>query len=106
MKVKDFLSDASKWAQGTSARDRFGRPCSPWSPDAVSFCVLSAISLVYPKRRDEQSKRSWEVREAIRNAILDLGWRCSDNVIGIQVWNDLPSRTFSDVRLVLEKADV
>jgi hypothetical protein len=117
VKVKDILSDDSKWTKGVGARDAFGNRCSPSSPDAVKFCILGAIELAYPTPAKDildgaenanhhgQSKDA-PVRDAIMNAILELGWRCCDNVLGISLWNDLPSRKFEDIKKVLEKADV
>jgi hypothetical protein len=117
MKVKDVLGDASKWTQWADACDGFGKECSPSSPQAVKFSILGAIELIYHTPAKDildgaenanyhGPSKAAQVRDAIREAILALGWRCSDNFLGIMVWNGLPSRTFDDVQKVLEKAGV
>jgi hypothetical protein len=100
MKVKDILSDPSKWTQGAPARDQLGEECPPASPQAVKYCVLGAIAKAYPKREDRIAA-AWRVRDAV----IDLGWRCR-NPLAISVWNDYQRRTFEEVRQVIEKADV
>jgi hypothetical protein len=101
MKVKDLLSDASKWTQGAAARDKWGKLCSPLSPDAECYCVLGALERAYPADRQERLRAACKIRDAI----VSLGWKCK-YTINVGVWNDAHERTFDDIQKALEKADV
>jgi hypothetical protein len=100
MKVKDILSDESRWTQGAAARNKRGELCSVLSPDATRFCILGAMARVY---RSKHAMRECERRVA--DAIAAFGGRIT-YAIEIGDWNDDPGRTFDDVRQVIEKADV
>jgi hypothetical protein len=97
MKAKDLLSDKSRWTQGALARDRVGRECTPESPDAESFCIVGALCRVY---LDDAA-----INEAIDSVNLVIT-PMSGYGDEIEEWNDDPDRTFAEVRLVLEIADV
>jgi hypothetical protein len=100
MKVKDILSDESMWTQGAAARERWGEPCPPSSPMAAKYCILGAIYRAYSKPEDRIAAAN-----RVKDAINNLGWRCN-HPINIGNWNDYPSRTFEDVKKVLERADI
>jgi hypothetical protein len=100
MKVKDILSDPSKWTQGAAARNKRGELCSVLSPDATRFCILGAIARVY---RSRKSMRECERRVAA--AIEALGGRITYST-EIGDWNDNPYRVFEEVRQVIKKADI
>jgi hypothetical protein len=93
MKVKDLLADASKWTRGASARDRSGKQCSIYSPDAVRYCLLGALLAAY------DGEQLAAAVDAVRQAIGDEGQ------MSIESWNDDHGRTFDEVRRVIELAD-
>jgi hypothetical protein len=96
MKIKDLLSDKSKWTQGSYARDAEGRACDVDSPCADKFCLTGAAVRVY------DGPAVWGALRAIARAIpLDY-----HGGMEIEHWNDRQDRTFYDVRQVLEKADI
>jgi hypothetical protein len=95
MKAKDLLTSASKWTKDCWAVDRRGSPCMPASEDAVRWCLAGAIMRAYPDRatRDSASRAVWK-------AIGDRSW------YSIKQWNDHPTRTFAEVRRILDIVDV
>jgi hypothetical protein len=101
MKAKDLLSDPSRWTQRASARDRLGNSCSSLSPRAVKFCIIGAMARAYLPGDGDIEKAERRIREAM----VELGWECGE-IMALGTWNDDPSRTFDDVKRVLEKADV
>jgi hypothetical protein len=95
MKVKDILTDESKWTQGVDARDRYGHRCDPCSGSAVSFCVTGAALRAYQHSARAQNKAIRSLLRAIPSEYADL-----------ESWNDETDRTFDDVRRLIELAGV
>jgi hypothetical protein len=99
VKVKDILTDESRWTQGALARDERGEPCEPGDDRARRWCVLGALCRV-------------AADDAAINAAIDAVGQAvgvHDYTLAIEEigeWNDCPSRTFDEVRHVIEKADV
>lgn len=92
MKVKELLSDPSKWCKGSYARTIEGeRAYSSFSPDAVSWCILGAIDRCYVDRNN------W--KEIVDRLFAETGESPA-------TWNDRPTTTFADVRKLVEKLDV
>ena len=87
MKVKELLSDESKWTQGCYARDAFGVSI-PFDADAaVCWCLAGAIHRVYGP-------------EPIHLRILR---RVNGS---LSEWNDAPDRTFAEVKALVEELDI
>jgi hypothetical protein len=82
--VSELLSDPKNWTQRALARDKNGEAVSPFSPDAVAWCVLGALF-------------KCEVRDksAVRKLTGDR----------IMAWNDDPNRTFHEVQQMVGKAE-
>jgi hypothetical protein len=95
MKVKDILSNASKWTQGADARDADGRACDVDSPAAAAFCLRGAVLRAYG-----EGDAALTALEKVKRAVGGRG------PFGIEYWNDDPDRTFDHVRRILEIADV
>lgn len=59
MKIKELLSTEKKWTKGTYARNAVGKACSPYSEEAVCFCLLGAVDkcygtdTLYPSTKDQ-----------------------------------------------------
>jgi hypothetical protein len=98
-KVKDLLTNESKWTQGAPAREADGGECSVNSPGAVSYCLLGAVYAVCGcKTRDS--------RRAIVKLAVAAGLPVDIPDARLIIWNDDGARTFEEVRSVIEKADV
>jgi hypothetical protein len=97
VKVKDILSDPSKWTQGFFARDKLGQPCEPLDENAVQYCIVGALMRAYGR-----GQRYAAYARAMKAIAAIYG----EAPITIDDWNDAPDRTFDDVRRVLEAADV
>jgi len=91
MKVRDLLSYKSKWTKRFYARDENGITVNWSSRKAVKFCLVGAIGRCY------KSDDYFIILEAVRASIVE------DNVA---TWNDLPERTFADIRAVIEALDI
>jgi hypothetical protein len=99
VRVKDILTGPSKWTQGAAARDWLGRPCSPESKRAVSYCIMGVLMCVY-------KSHGWEYAVGrVMKAISTHGYMCK-SLLDVADWNNHPGRTFREVRLVIERADV
>ena len=93
MKVRELLSDESKWTQNAWGRDATGRPVL-WAPKtAVCWCLIGAIETCYP-RPGEATPIDNKVRDAIGGGLM------------ISKWNDAPERTFAEVKALVERLDV
>ena len=92
MKVKELLTDETRWSQGAYAHRADGEVVKFSSPEAVSFCLVGAISRCYWLLKD---------RKPIYDAVCDQ--------IGesfIPDWNDAKERTFAEVRALVEELDI
>ena len=66
--ARDLISDPARWTQRTEARNRYGQPVRPDSPDAVCWCAGGARVKIVPLR-----SRS-EVRRALNHAAWSMGF--------------------------------
>ncbi len=87
MKIKELLSDESKWTQYCMARDSHNSPVEWYGPNAVKWCLVGAIHKCYAKARwidiMEQiaDKMAIEnVKESIEKEICNL----NDNYYGFE----------------------
>lgn len=97
MKVKELLSDESKWCQRALARvdkENEASAISPRSLKATCWCLEGAIVRCYPTHA---ARIMAEGR--IKNA-LNGDW------IYVSSFNDSEATTFADIQRVLELADV
>lgn len=91
MKVKDLLTDESKWTKGAYARTAEGRMVFYRDIAATRFCLLGAIFRCYG------AIGAGEITERVEKKLSD----CSTHG-----WNDDPRTTFADVRRLVEKLDI
>ncbi len=98
MKVRDLLTDETKWAKGRSACDKGGETTPYDAPNAVAWCLAGAITRCYEvgEAWDTLATRAYDVLRA--RGQLPLG--------GIGEWNDSPARTFTEVRALVEELDI
>ncbi len=91
MKIKDLYTDESRWTKGAYARNGDGHAVLFSEHDnAYCFCLVGAIYKCYPDQINEIRKR--------------IGTH-----LGIELvyeWNDNPSRTFAEVKSLVEVLDI
>ena len=92
MKIRELLSNETKWTKGANARNRSTCPCDPCSPDAVSWCLYGAFLACY---------RADEVEFPI-----DVLLRSEMGLVNAIKLNDEPTTTFEDIKVLVEKLDI
>lgn len=90
MKVKDLLTTEETWVKRGYAKTDRGYNTYPTSNNAASWCLRGAIIYCYPV--DETLQIFERVRAKIR--------------IKLTEWNDAPTRTFAEVRQLIEELDI
>lgn len=100
MKIKDLLTDESKWTKLSFARDIDGNPVEPTSPEACCWCLVGALY----KCKEEGTNNSYE-------AMLKMGYEIDERFNGwnsalFSWYNDYPERTFEEVKALIEKLDI
>jgi hypothetical protein len=96
MKMKELLSNEKRWTQGAYARDEMGTVVTPESASAVSFCLLGAVRRCYGGSSGGMTK-AWARLKA------ELGGHDHGFTV---IWNDLPGRTFGEVKALLKKLNM
>ncbi len=91
MKIRELLTDESKWTQGASARNKDLSSISPFSKDAKCFCLSGAGYACYGSE--------WMSTDARKKLLAELE---NDHI----TWNDHLSRTFAEVKALVEKLDI
>lgn len=94
LKIRELLSDESKWTQGSEAKGVDGFEVSSRGPHAVRFCLIGAMERCYGLLADD------EYMHILERIMVDAG--SGD----IAHWNDAPERTFADVRALVERLDI
>lgn len=101
MKVREFLTDESKWTQDSLARDSEGNGLSKSNdPKATSWCLAGAIQYCYGTDWPRTYSR---VDDYIVGFLSDQYEYEYDN---LEDWNDAESTTFADVKALVEKLDI
>ena len=91
MKVKDILTDDSKWAKGHQAYDAYLYPCNYDSPYATKWCLAGAVCKAYNQTQ-------------LINSVIDKLWRRLSG--SPTCWNDAAERTFPEVIALVEELDI
>lgn len=94
MKIRELLSDESKWTKGQNARRETGTPVDSNDERAICWCLFGAVWKCYSDRPSMLL-----VFELISN---ELGSFHTD-IVG---WNDDPFRHFADVKALVERLDI
>lgn len=89
IKVRELLSDPSRWTQRCSARDCNGNPAHESGEEPVAFCLFGAMTRV---------TGGLDVYKDLSEILYDR-W-----CISIPAWNDAPGRTHAEVLALLDKA--
>jgi hypothetical protein len=93
MKIRELLSDESRWTQRTDARDDRGAPCNPSSRYARRWCLLGAISKCYDG--------DLFIYNRIEN---HLGVDCHGKSIFVSKFND--THTYVDIKALVDELDI
>ena len=96
--ARSVLNDPQCWCRLADARDERGLQIKATNPDAVSWCLYSALRVV-----------AGDDRNLLRPVILKLDgmlgeeWRSGYDE-GIMAWNDAPERNHQEVIDFLDRA--
>ncbi len=86
MKLSDLLIDESKWCQNNFAEDTYGLSVDPLDSEATSWCIVGA-----------EVACEYTIEEK-----LDVIRAASGKVnTSLAAWQDMPERTFNEVRKFL-----
>lgn len=97
MKVKELLTDESKWTRGAYARDSMGHHISSTDPDAKCWCLQGAIDFCY--RDSIMSEKGPAIIRLYETVQQYYG------TPSVFHFNDRKA-TFEDIRKVIELADI
>lgn len=93
-----FSADPARWTQRTLARNSEGEEVDPSDPTAVSYCLMGALRMLFPKV---------EERESVLNKLSSFtGIEPYSISFSIQSFNDDKKTTYEDVIYFLKKAGV
>ena len=107
VKLREFFTDESKWCQGTYFKNELGEdlPGRPYSfektPNAKA-CLLGGLWVCYPDEVD-QNRVCELLVDRLDLSLLDEE---SDSISMLSRWNDVPERTFADIKALIEELDV
>lgn len=96
MKVRELLTDSSKWMQWGLAKDAKGKRVNPKQDFAQSFCLVGAIMHCYPESG---------FAEAMTKVRMRIN-RERPEPLSITFWNDESSRKFEEVKALVEELDI
>lgn len=97
MKVKELLSDESKWTRSAYARDSMGHSIPSTDPDAKCWCLQGAINFCYQGKLHQQKEEAMiKLGEVIQQQY------CTPSIFH---FNDRKA-TFEDIKKVLDIADI
>ncbi len=103
MKLRELLTDKSKWTKHTLARNTKGSPVHPLSDEAVCWCLVGAMQKCYSIDSSVaaivNNDVSVELREAIKRK---YGHMYISTVLG---FNDTQETTFEQVKEILNEIE-
>ncbi len=89
MKVKELLTDKTKWIKGYYAVNKAGDFVSQHSDEATCWCLVGAIYRCYPG--------------VGREHVLDT---VHSRIGNITIWNDSTERTFQNIKDLVNSLDI
>lgn len=99
MKVKELLSDKSKWIKNVFAKNKEGDEVNYHDPTAYSFCLAGAVRRCYSETEEVFHDISLQISIKTHQDITQWNW-------SIVQWNDDPERTFEEVKELVEELDI
>ena len=102
MTLRELFKSARQWTKRAYARDhknkKIGRMVDECGPDAVCWCLLGGLRRCYPDLN--------EYAEARKRLVMAISLHKGRENISIPEFNDSVNTRFSDIRAVIEKAQV
>ena len=99
MKVRELLSDETKWTQCTFAATKDGHPCDPEARRAAKWCLSGAIERCYGQFHGSFAAAA-RATAVIRSRVIE---RIHADIIE---WNDSPVRSFGAVKRLVDELDI
>lgn len=96
MKIRELLTDESKWTKGSSARYDNNFVCLPASEDAVKWCLMGALVKCY-----SYTPESYTIQEKMRNYTIK-----TKGFYNIVYFNDHGSTKFEDIKTLIDALDI
>jgi len=90
MKVRELLSDETKWTRGALARNAQGIRVAPDASDATAWCVIGALRRCYGR----------DPTDAYDRLLQAVGYE------SVLFWNDEPIRGFTEVKALVNALDI
>jgi hypothetical protein len=106
MKVKELLTDESKWTKGAAARNARGVAIFVNQEEACQFCLSGALQKCYGESGPELNDAENRLAEAVWEYTNEPVHLRDKAIIDIIEFNDWRADGFKDIRAVIEKADV
>ena len=91
MKIRELLSDETKWTKGAFARTKDDVEIHSVSSYAVRWCLLGAMNKCY--------------RDRAPLVMKSVEATCGGSMNLVE-WNDAPERTFAEVKALVDKLDI
>ncbi len=105
MKIRDLYSDPSNWTPGGFARNAAGDLV--WLPlmdTAVCWCLGGAIHACYPNPTEQDAIYDRIARHL--KSRMPPACRVVEDHSNVHMWNDSATRTFAEVKAVVEELDI
>ena len=96
MKIRELLSDETKWCKKALARDKNDEKIDVDSKHACKWCLYGAMCKCYNINEEFN-----DVREKIYNQLTK-----KRNMVTISQWNDCCSTYFKDVKELIDELDI
>ena len=98
LRLKELLTDETRWTQYADARGEEGDPVPHYSVFACSWCLTGAVARI--------ANEHPEVKNGYRRLLsaLNRELRITGHIPDIQEWNDVEDRQHSEVIALLDRA--
>ena len=97
MKIRELLSDESKWIKWHEAQDKGGKVVDPLNPKAAKWCLQGAMAKCYFKKSHIGFSK---IEDSLCREVGKRGYSL------IVSFNDDPRITFLDVRDIVLRLDI
>jgi hypothetical protein len=96
-KAHALLSPSEVWCQESPAKDALGHKFQAFDPNAVRWCALGAIQMLYPPSQlGEAMDRVLRALCVSKEGLARM--TKSDKACCLMEWNDDPQTTFTEIK--------
>jgi hypothetical protein len=100
IKAHELLSSPESWCQEAPAKDARGNKLAASDPNAVKWCVLGAIQMIYPPPQwGEAMDPVLRALSVSKEALARM--TKTDKACCLMEWNDDPQSTFTEIKNIL-----